>query len=408
MTLPQIDPVTAAVLQLAGRLRLVGTEVLPIGELAGRELAGRVLAEPLLADRDNPPLDVSAMDGYALRLADIVADAAAGWLPVSGVAVAGSPAPVLERGKAVQIFTGAPVPAGADCVVPREQTRESPERMELTVPILQLKAGQNIRRRGENAYAGSEVLPHGTCLTSAAIAAIASVAAAEIVVHRKVRVAVVNTGDELIAPGQPAEDWQIRDSNGPTLEAALARYPWLEVVARRRVADHLASIADNLGELLPSVDAVILTGGVSMGDTDHVPGAVRESGGEIVFHRLPIRPGKPVLGAVAPEGKLIVGLPGNPVSVAVTAAVIALPLLRQLGGLAEILPGQQQVLVSNSDDKKLNLHWYRLVELGSDGQLRYVDSRGSGDLIALGRSAGFVTVPAGMSGPGPWPLQLWS
>lgn len=395
-----MDPVTAAIGQLADRLRLVGTEVLPIDELAGR-----VLAEPLLADRDNPPLDVSAMDGYALRIAE--AASGSGSLPVLGVASAGSPPPTLQPGMAVQIFTGAPVPAGADCVVPREQTRESPERVELTSPATQLKPGQNIRYRGENAVVGNRVLPPGTYVSSAAMAAVASVAGRQMVVHRKVRVAVVNTGDELIPPGQPAEDWQIRDSNGPTLAAALARHAWVEVVARRRVADHLAAIADNLTELLPLADAIILTGGVSMGDTDHVPGAVAEVGGEVVFHRLPIRPGKPVLGAATQHGKLIIGLPGNPVSVAVTAAVIGLPLFRKLGGFAEILPGQPRVLISNADDKQLKLQWYRLVELGSDGQASYVDNRGSGDLVALGRSSGFVTVPAGMTGAGPWPLTLW-
>ena len=240
------------------------------------------------------------------------------------------------------------------------------------------------------------------------MSAVASVAGPQLNVHRKVRVAIVNTGDELVSPGQPAADWQIRDSNGPTLAATLMRAEWLKVCARVRAADQLSSISETLSNLLPAVDAIVVTGGVSMGDADHVPAAIEKLGGKIVFHRLPIRPGKPVLTALAPEGKVIIGLPGNPVSVAVTATVIALPLLRMLSGLSELIPAQPRVLISNSDDKQLNLQWYRLVEVTAGGEVRLVEHRGSGDLIALAHSVGFVTIPAGLTGPGPWPLTLWT
>jgi molybdopterin molybdotransferase len=398
MLLPQIDAVSEAVLRLADRLHTVEVESLPLSQLAGR-----VLAEPLLADRDNPPLDVSAMDGYAIRLAD----AECGSLPIIARATAGSPPVELQPQGAVQIFTGAPIPIGADCVIPREQTREAPDRVELD-PVGELKAGQHIRYRGENARVGSQVLAAGTLLNSTAVAAVASVAGPQLSVHRKIKVAIVNTGDELVSPGQPASDWQIRDSNGPTLAAALARAEWMKLCARVRAADQLSTISETLSNLLPAADAIVVTGGVSVGDTDHVPAAIEKLGGEIVFHRLPIRPGKPVLGAIMPEGKLIIGLPGNPVSVAVTSVVVALPLLRKLGGLAPLMTGHPRVLIANPDDKQLKLQWYRLVEVTADGEVRYVDSRGSGDLISLAHSAGFVTIPPGMSGSGPWPLTLWS
>ncbi len=172
------------------------------------------------------------------------------------------------------------------------------------------------------------------------MAGVASVAGSEIEVHRLVRVAILNTGDELIPPGQPAEPWQIRDSNGPTLDAALQSQPWIEVVRRQRVKDDLQAIAEVL-QSLADVDAVLLTGGVSMGDTDHVPAAIEASGGQIVFHRFahstwqtgPRR---------SPRSTVVVGLPANPVSVAVTARLIAMPLLRcrclseRLGGLTEM------------------------------------------------------------------------
>lgn len=401
MSLPQIDPVEAAVLKLVGRLRVVESEALPLASVAGR-----VLARPLLADRDHPPLNVSAMDGYALRIADAIKNAKRP-MRVMGVAMAGAAAPELPADAAVQIFTGAPVPREADCVVPREQTVESPGQVRLANDPSTLKQGQNIRFRSENALAGSEVLPAGTWLSSAAMAGVASVASSPLHVQRRALISIINTGDELMSPGEPVTDWQIRDSNGPTLTAALEPHTWLEIQARSRVPDQLAAIAKELALHLETADAVVLTGGVSMGDTDHVPAAIEAVGGEIVFHRLPIRPGKPVLGAVTTAGKLIIGLPGNPVSVAVTAAAIALPLLRHIAGFAQLMPSQPRVLVTPADDKQLNLQWYRLIEFSAAGEARYVESRGSGDLIALSRSAGFITLPAGMSGAGPWPLRLW-
>ena len=400
--LPQLDPITAAVLQLAEMLPIVGSEELPLASVTGR-----VLAQELTADRDSPALNVSAMDGYALRLDDVKANTTLPVsLPVSAIATAGRPAPPLPVGTVVQIFTGAPVPAGADCIVQREHTLESPGAMQLQVPTDQLKMDMNIRFRGENARAGSCVLAKGRLLSSAAIAGVASVAGPRIHVCRRVRVAILNTGDELIEAGEPVQPWQIRDSNGPTLEAALANHPWIEVVARQRMPDSLAAITAAL-ESHRAVDAVLFTGGVSMGDTDHVPAAIEAAGGQIIFHRLPMRPGKPVLGAI--HGKqLIVGLPGNPVSVAVTARVVAMPLLRRLGGLSEITPAAPSVEVANADDKPLNLQWYRLVRLDDRGRAVLIDNRGSGDLISLAQSAGFIEQPAGLTGKGPWKFTQWT
>ncbi|MCC6510222.1 MAG: molybdopterin molybdotransferase MoeA [Pirellulaceae bacterium] len=407
MSLPQIDPITAAIMQLAERLTCVESQATPL-----EEVAGCVLAEPLCADRDSPPLNVSAMDGYALRMADA---ARSSTLPIAQTAMAGWPAPDLPAGAAVRIFTGAPVPDQADCVIPRELTIESPAEVQLNVPVGDLKPGMNIRMRGENALGGSPILPKGTWLSSAAMSAVASVAGPTVMVHRPVRVAILNTGDELIAPGQPVQPWQIRDSNGPTLLAALGRHPWIEVISRARVNDTLEGVVSALRSC-EQADAILLTGGVSMGDTDHVPAAIADIGGEIVFHRLPIRPGKPVLGAVRimsagpltkERTQLIIGLPGNPVSVAVTASAISLPLLKCLAGIHDLLPNQPRVMISRADTKQLNLQWYRLVQLTTDGQAEYVDNRGSGDLISLAKSVGYVKLPTGASGAGPWELTLW-
>lgn len=397
MQLPQLAEVEAAIARLAALLPVVESELVPIAEAAGR-----VLARPLVADRDSPPLDVSAMDGYALRLVDLQVNST---LPISETAMAGRALSQLAPASAIKIFTGAPVPTGADCVVRREDTTEQPQQVTIHTAASDLRQGQNIRRRGENIGLSQAVLAAGCSLGSAEMAAVASFGGAELAVRRRIRVAVLNTGDELLAPGSPVEPWQIRDSNGPTLEAWLRQLPWVELVAIRRVKDDFDMIRGAIAEQVVACEAVILTGGVSMGDTDHVPGAIAALGGQLAFHRLPIRPGKPVLGGCL-DGTLLLGLPGNPVSVAVTSRVFGQPLLSRIAGLTR--PSfRPWVAVTEPDTKQLSLVWYRLVECDADGVLRLTDSQGSGDVVSLARSVGFVTLPPNASGVGPWPLTVW-
>ncbi len=395
--LPQLAEIEMAIDKLSTRLRVVDLEVVPIANSAGR-----ILAQPLLADRDSPAVDVSAMDGYAVQIADV---AKANTLPVVGTSMAGTAPMQLRASTAIKIFTGAPLPTGANCIIRRENTTEHSGQVAFNVEPQSLQLGQNIRRKGENIHRGQVVLEAGTELNSAAMAAIASFGGTVVSVHRPVRVAVLNTGDELAAPGSTVEDWQIRDSNGPTLAAWLSRLPWVQVVARSRVHDNFDAILAAIDEQTRQCDAVILTGGVSMGDTDYVPGVVEALGGEIVFHRLPIRPGKPILGGCY-NGKLLLGLPGNPVSVAVTAKVFGEPLLSRLAGRSKT-PEQTLVTLAQSDEKQLPLVWYRLVEIDSQGYIYLSRSQGSGDIVSLARSAGFVTIPPGGCGTGPWGLTIW-
>jgi molybdopterin molybdotransferase len=396
MQLPQLSPIAAAIEQLSGRLQPVAAELVPLAQAAGR-----VLAEELLADRPSPALDVSAMDGYALQLRDGMPTT----LPVQSTAAAGAPPQTLNPGHAIRIFTGAAVPAGANCVVRREDTAEQPTEVRLTIPVESLLSGHNIRRQGENSPQGAKLLERGTRIDSVGIAAVASFGAHDIRVYRKLRVAILNTGDELAQPGAAVQAWQIRDSNGPTLAAWLSQLPWVETVARQRVGDTLQSVQEALAAQLQQCDAVILTGGVSMGDTDYVPAAIESLGGEIVFHRLPIRPGKPVLGAVL-GGKLILGLPGNPVSVAVTARVFGEALLSKLAGCAGAAP-RPSVQLAQTDGKCLDLTWFRLVSIESSGEIRLTQTQGSGDLVSLSHSCGFVEIPPGDVGNGPVRLTLW-
>lgn len=398
MSLPVVNDIHQAILQLAEHLNTVDVEKLPIADCAGR-----ILAENLVADRDSPAIDVSAMDGYAIRIADLGSNKP---LPVAAVNAAGFQPNSLPANSAVRVFTGAGVPPECDCVVKREDTLEEPEQVTIQLAAEQLKTGGNIRRKGENSAQGDPILGAGSEIHSAAIAAVASFGRRSIQVRRQLRVAILNTGDELTQAGEPVEDWQIRDSNGPTLSAWLNKFSWVKVKTCEHVGDTLEQVEASLQSHLEDCDAIILTGGVSMGDTDYVPKAIANIGGTIQFHRLPLRPGRPVLGATC-NGKLLLGLPGNPVSVAVTSRVIGFPLLKKLVGMQPVLSSGPRVAVMNADNRQLHLIWYRLVDQDADGQLAFSTSLGSGDLVSLSRSAGFVEIPAGEYGPGPWPFYAW-
>ncbi len=395
MQIPQLDPVQVAINSLAKHLSTVPDEHIAIDECLGR-----VLAEPLCADRDSPALDVSAMDGYAVRLEDLGSDS----MVIQATAPAGQPPVALNAGEAIRIFTGAPIPWNANCVVRREDAIESADRVSFSVPTSTLSYGQNIRPRGENTRGGAVVIPAGNPISAANIAAVAGFGLPKFKMRRKVRVTILNTGDELAQPGQRVEEWQIRDSNGPTLEAWLKSLPWAEMCMRQCVEDTFGAVCTALSQQA-DCDAVILTGGVSMGDADFVPSAIEHIGGQVAFHRLPIRPGKPVLGASL-NGKLLLGLPGNPVSVAVTSRVFGEPLLRKLAGIAQPKP-RPLVALSNPDDKQVDLIWFRPVGINGRGEVELVASQGSGDFVSLSHSCGFVEIPPRRSGAGPFRLTMW-
>lgn len=390
MPLPIVDSISATFLELRAQLARVDADWLPVSQSTGR-----ILAEPVVSFRDSPANDVSAMDGYAMRMGD----ARNGTIPICGIAKAGAPPVALIAGQACRIFTGACVPDGAECVVPREQCLESDAALELSIDPSQIRFGQHIRRRGENAKSGDVVLPSGTLLNGASISSVVSFGAEDrIRVYRRVRVAILNTGDELHALGTPIQNWQIRDSNGPLLEGMLSSLPWVDVV-RKRVGDDPFAIRNAIAHAIDTSDAVLITGGVSMGDTDYVPQSILDAGGRITFHRIPIRPGKPMLGGVGPQGQLILGLPGNPVSVAVTFRRYGLPLLHWLAGLDRD-PWVPNVEIENPDTKTLDLVWFRLVRRTGDGTVRLLTNQGSGDIAALGMSDGFVEVPPGATSQG--------
>lgn len=412
MQLSILDELQTKHLLLESRLRVVEHERIEVSQATGR-----ILARPILNFRDSPALDISAMDGYAFRYAELEnrlprpdsdqAQAGGDCFEVTGVAAAGARRLVLSPDTAIRIFTGGVVPQGADVVIPRERCREESDRVWVTIPLDQIPLGWNIRRQGENAKQDEVGLQAGCCIDGPRMSSIVSMnREPQIDVSRKVRVTIINTGDELMEMDSPIEPWQIRDSNGPLLESMLRACPWIEW-NRVSARDDLSEIQSRLKEALDVSDAVLLTGGVSMGDTDHVPAAVRHCGAEVIFHRLAIRPGAPVLGAVGSEGQLIMGLPGNPVSVAVTFRRLGLELLDRM---ARRVSGRRKwkIQVAGSDSKTLGLVWYRLVQIQADGTALLLANQGSGDIRSLGLSDGFIEVPPGSLSQGMFPFYDWN
>lgn len=296
--------------------------------------AGRVLARAQAATVDAPPLDNSAMDGYALAVADV--PQLASCLPVSQRIVAGSVGTRLQPGTAARIFTGAPIPVGADAVVMQELC----EHRDDAVVINHLpRVGDHIRCAGSDIAAGSEILPAGQRLRPQDTALAASVGIAELPVFRRLRVAVLFTGDELRLPGEVLPPGAIYNSNRFLLLALLER---LGCVVRDlgQVADDLAATRRALREAAHDNDLVLSSGGVSVGEEDHVKAAV-ELEGRLEMWKIAIKPGKPLaFGQITSLGREVplIGLPGNPVSCLVTFLMLVRPLLLKMQGVRQVIP----------------------------------------------------------------------
>lgn len=304
---------------------------LPPADLPLAQATGRYLAEPLSARRDQPWTDLSAMDGYAVRWADmpgpwrLVGEMAAGAVP-SGEALA--------AGTTMRIFTGAPLPAGADTVVLQEDVSAEDETIRLSGdgPGAQ---GRHVRLRASDFGEGDALLSAGVRLGPAQIALAALAGHATLPVRPGPRVAVLSTGDELVAPGAPCPPGKLPASNGAMLRAMIEGAGGT-VIEERLIPDDLPAITAAMREAARA-DIVVTSGGASVGDHDLVRPALEGAGGSIDFWRIAMRPGKPLI--VGRLGAAIVlGLPGNPVSALVTGALFLLPLVRQFAGAAAPLP----------------------------------------------------------------------
>lgn len=321
-----LRPVDEAIDELLARV-----PPLPAVEyVALSDALGRVLAEPLSAPFPVPAWDNSAMDGYALCAADLPAEG--GWLPLAGRIAAGDAAEQrLPAGHAVRIFTGAPLPPGADTVVAQEDCQVEADRVHLPA----VSRGAHVRRQGEELAAGAPVLQAGKRLRPQELGLLASFGVARVAVYRRLRVGLLSSGNELREPGQPLAPGQIYNSNRYCLLGVL-RSLGLEVHDYEILVDELAASRDALALAASEWDLLITSGGVSVGEEDHLKQAIRELG-ELHLWRLAIQPGKPLaFGEVG--GKPWIGLPGNLAAALITSLVVARPFLLRAQGCSEVLP----------------------------------------------------------------------
>lgn len=362
-------------------------EASPIDECERLPLAavqGRVLANDLVSTLDLPPWPNSAMDGYALRLADWTGEP----LAVSQKVFAGQVPEPLEPGTCARIFTGAPVPAGADCV---EMQENAEVLSDLRVWFSEsMKVGQNIRPQGQETTVGEQVLSAGTRLGPIEQGLAASLGCAELEVVRKVRVAVLSTGDELIEPGQALGPGQIYNSNRVLLCSWLQRLG-CEVVDAGILPDNLQATRTRLAEL-GSVDLILSTGGVSVGEADFLGVALREEG-ELALWKLAIKPGKPLTFGHF-RGVPVIGLPGNPASTLVTFALLARPYLLRRQGVQAVTPLQFQVPAGFVWSKAGNRREYLRGRLEQGRAIVYAN-QSSGVLRSAAWAEGLVEVLEG-------------
>lgn len=402
-------PVTEMISVEDARERILAFfERLPVERKAPLESLGQVLAEDVLAPFDIPPRDNTAMDGYAVHAADtegasdtdprelrVVADLAAGYILDTPV----------ERGEAVRIMTGAPMPPGADSIVPFEETdeplREPNQRAQRAATVKVLKAanvGANIRYRGEDMRRGEVILPAGRTVRPSEVGVLASVGATDIPVYRRPVVAILSTGDEITAPGEPLIPGRIYDSNASSVAALVARFggiPKLLGIARDTVEDLTAKIREGL-----HADMIVTSAGVSRGDFDVVKDVLAREG-DIDFWTVRMKPGKPLaFGAfTAPDGRRVphLGLPGNPVSSMVTFELFGRPAIFKMLGKSG---WQRPVLRAITRDRVVNTDARRfyarcIVTKGDDGRW-YADltgPQGSGILTSMSAANALTIIP---------------
>jgi molybdopterin molybdotransferase len=361
-----------------------------VERVALADAAGRVLADDVHADRDQPPFHRSTRDGFALRAAD-----APGTLRVVGEIAAGTAlARALAAGEAAEIMTGAPLPEGADAVVMVEHVTRAAD---VVTVGRALAAGDNVVPAGAELGRGARALAAGTRIGTAEIAMLATVGRAEVPVRPRPRVAIVATGAELVDVAAAPGPSQIRESNGPTLAAQVARAGGVPLRLPPAPDDALA-LRDRLDRALAGADLILFSGGVSMGKYDLVEAAFAELGGRVVWDGVAIRPGKPAVFGLVRDTPFF-GLPGNPLSTLVTFELFARPALELLGGAADVGLRWRSVRLA-ADFRPPLLPLTHFVPARLTGELDDVTvvplpSQGSGDIAALARADGFLVVAPG-------------
>ena len=377
-------------------LRIITSQnhLLPEETVSLFEAHNRVLREDLIADRDDPPAPVSAMDGYGVRGEDV--EGAPVELKVIGEIPAGKvPEIELKRGEAVKLFTGSLIPRGVNTVVPVEYTEERRGKVLIRKP---LKKWQNVRPRGENYRKGEVLVERGTVLGAPEIGIASSVGKPFLRVSSRPRVGIIATGSEVFEPWEEVNSpSQIRNTNAYTLYS-LIKEAGGEPVYLGKIKDLREDTATKINEGLRNCDVVITTGGISMGDYDFVKEVVEEVGIDVLFYKVKVKPGKPVLFGRKGE-KFFFGLPGFPVSTVVSFNLFVFPLLRKIEGAVELLrPTVKALLKADFKRKKAERREFVRVEISfEDGKIWVtpLKSQGSGVLTSLVGKRALMVVPEG-------------
>jgi molybdopterin molybdotransferase len=365
---------------------------LPPESVRLEDAAGRVLAEDVVADADLPPFETTAMDGWAVRRRDAAEGAV--LRAVGAIGAGAVPERALGEGEAVKVMTGAPLPEGCDAVVPVEEAEEEGDRVRIAAAP---RPRAHVRSRGEVIAKGETLLKPGRRLTPADLAVAAAAGRAALPVASRARAAVLVTGDEVVAPDAPPAPARIRNTNGPLLLGALRRAGCETVdlgVAPDRAPELTAALR---GALRPGVDLLLTTGGVSAGDYDLLPGLLRRLGADLVFHKVALRPAKPLL--FARLGRtLVFGLPGNPVSSAVAYDLFVRTALRKLAGLSPAIPETISVqLTAPLKNKGPRLALLPARVMNDAGRLlaQPLATKGSHDLLTHARADALLRIPPG-------------
>ncbi len=380
----------------------------PVERVAVNESAGRILREPVSAERDQPPFDRVTMDGIAIRFEDF--DAGRREFPIAGTQHAGDNEIGSEAGECIEIMTGASLPPTVDCVIPVE-------RIEVSGNTAKLEDGyspeprQFVHPRGSDHKEGEVLLRPGLRLQPVDVAILVSCGLVEVSVSEVPVVRVISTGNELVPAGEPIEPHQIRMSNGPALVSMLAGAGYDNTI-HDHLQDDPSAMRERIAHHLEDADVLVLSGGVSMGKADFVPGVLSDLGVELVFHKVSQRPGKPMWFGKGPDGQLVFALPGNPVSNLVCCRQYVLPALYKAAGGTSLPPEFATLSQPISFAPPLTCFLPTRIVSNAAGQLLAlpVPTNTSGDFASLTGTDGYLELtreqkdfPAGTTVP----LHRW-
>ena len=367
---------------------------LPIESLPLAQCVGATLRENIYAERDQPPFDRVAMDGIAVDGAALRRGARS--FRIQGTQAAGAPQLRLQSAEdAIEVMTGASLPLGCDCVIPVEQLQVEQGIATLTATPVAAPY-HNVHRRGSDGHQGDLLLQSGSLLRAPEIAVAASAGMARVRVSSQPAIMVVSTGDELIEPGEPIADYQVRRSNAYAVAATLRRRG-LQRIGDDHVRDDAAALRERLALHLTTHEVLILSGGVSMGHFDLVPKVLHQLGVTEIFHKVAQRPGKPLWFGIGPQGQAVFGLPGNPVSTLICLIRYVMPAIAAAMGTRRDPPERLALAAPVSFQSPLT--YFLPVAIQADDWGRpWAEPRptnGSGDFLSLAGTEGFVEIPPG-------------